>query len=154
MRFGLLSGALFFILLGVTAWTSAIGLLEPAVAWSVETRGQRRATAAVIIGVAIWATGFLTILSFNELADFELFGGTLFDNIDHLSSNILLPIGGLLITVFAGWVMCKNSTAEELDPRAGTAYRLWRFLARWVAPAAVLVVLLHAAGVLARFGLV
>jgi NSS family neurotransmitter:Na+ symporter len=154
MQFGLLSGTLFFILLGVTAWTSAIGLLEPAVAWSVETRGQRRATAAVIIGVAIWATGFLTILSFNELADFELFGGTLFDNIDHLSSNILLPLGGLLITIFAGWVMCKNSTAEELDARAGAAYRVWRFLARWVAPAAVLIVLLHAAGVLGRLGVV
>jgi NSS family neurotransmitter:Na+ symporter len=154
MRVGLRSGALFFILLGVTAWTSAIGLLEPAVAWSVETRGQRRATAAVIIGVAIWATGFLTILSFNELADFELFGGTLFDNIDHLSSNILLPLGGLLITIFAGWVMCKNSTAEELDAKAGVAYRVWRFLARWVAPAAVLVVLLHAAGVLGRLGVV
>jgi NSS family neurotransmitter:Na+ symporter len=154
MKFGLASGALFFVLLAVTAWTSAIGLIEPAVAWRVETRGQGRTTAAVVIGTACWAVGFLTILSFNELADVRLFGGTLFDNIDHLSSNILLPLGGLLITVFAGWVMCKNSTAEELDPRAGTAYRLWRFLARWVAPAAVLVVLLHAAGVLARFGLV
>jgi NSS family neurotransmitter:Na+ symporter len=154
MKFGLASGALFFVLLAVTAWTSAIGLIEPAVAWRVETRGQGRTTAAVVIGTACWAVGFLTILSFNELADVRVFGGTLFDNIDHLSSNILLPLGGLLITVFAGWVMCKNSTAEELDPRAGTAYRLWRFLARWVAPAAVLVVLLHAAGVLARFGLV
>lgn len=152
MKFGLISGTLFFVLLAVTAWTSAIGLLEPAVAWSVETRGQRRASAAVLIGGGVWAVGFLTILSFNKLADVSIFGGSLFDNIDHLSSNILLPLGGLLITVFAGWVMCKNSTAEELDPRAGTAYRIWRFLARWVAPAAVLFVLLHATGLLNRLG--
>jgi NSS family neurotransmitter:Na+ symporter len=124
------------------------------VAWSVETRGQKRSTAAIIIGTSIWAIGFLTILSFNELADFRILGGTLYENIDHLSSNILLPLGGLLITIFAGWVMCKNSTAEELDPAAGLAYRIWRFLARWVAPAAVLVVLLHAAGLLGRMGLV
>jgi NSS family neurotransmitter:Na+ symporter len=154
MKFGLVSGTLFFILLVITAWTSAIGLIEPAVAWSVETRGQRRATAAVMIGTACWAVGFLTILSFNELSEITLFGRGVFDNIDYLASNILLPLGGLLITCFAGWVMCKNSTAEELDPDAGAAYRLWRFLARWVAPAAVLIVLLHAAGVLGRFGLV
>ena len=154
MKFGLTSGTLFFVLLTFAAWTSAIGLIEPAVAWSVETRGQKRSTAAIIIGTSIWAIGFLTILSFNELADFRILGGTLYENIDHLSSNILLPLGGLLITIFAGWVMCKNSTAEELDPAAGLAYRIWRFLARWVAPAAVLVVLLHAAGVLGRLGLV
>jgi NSS family neurotransmitter:Na+ symporter len=152
MKFGLISGTLFFVLLTFAAWTSAIGLIEPAVAWSVETRGQRRSTAAIVIGMAIWAVGFLTILSFNELAGFRPLGGTLFENIDHLASNILLPLGGLLITIFAGWVMCKNSTAEELDPLAGVAYRVWRFLARWVAPAAVLVVLLHAAGVLDRIG--
>ena len=152
MKFGLASGTLFFVLLTFAAWTSAIGLIEPAVAWSVETRGQKRSTAAIIIGTSIWAIGFLTILSFNELADFRILGGTLYENIDHLSSNILLPLGGLLITIFAGWVMCKNSTAEELDPAAGLAYRIWRFLARWVAPAAVLVVLLHAAGLLGRMG--
>jgi len=154
MKFGLVSGTLFFILLVITAWTSAIGLIEPAVAWSVETRGQRRATAAVIIGTACWGVGFLTILSFNKFSEITLFGRGVFDNIDHFASNILLPLGGLFITIFGGWVMCKNSTAEELDPEAGAAYRLWRFLARWVAPVAVLVVLLHAAGVLGRFGLV
>ena len=142
------------MLLTFAAWTSAIGLIEPAVAWSVETHGHRRSTAALIIGSLVWAVGMLSVLSFNVLADVRPLGGTLFQNIDHLSSNILLPLGGLLITVFGGWVMCKNSTAEELDPAVGVAYRFWRFLARWVAPAAVLVVLLHAAGLLDHFGLV
>jgi len=154
MKFGLISGTLFFVLLTFAAWTSAIGLIEPAVAWSVETHGHRRSTAALIIGSLVWAVGMLSVLSFNVLADVRPLGGTLFENIDHLSSNILLPLGGLLITVFGGWVMCKNSTAEELDPAVGPAYRFWRFLARWVAPAAVLVVLLHAAGLLDHFGLV
>jgi NSS family neurotransmitter:Na+ symporter len=150
---GHLFGTLFFVLLTFAAWTSSIGLIEPAVAWSVETHGRSRAAAATVIGGIIWALGFLTILSFNEWAEIKLFGRNLFENLDHLSSNILLPLGGLFITVFAGWVMCKNSTAEELDLGTGTPYQLWRFLARWVAPAAVLLVFLHATGLLQLFGI-
>ena len=81
-------------------------------------------------------------------------GGTLFDNIDHLASNILLPLGGLFITIFAGWVMCKNSSSEELGIGTGLAYGAWRMLARWLAPAAVLIVFLHATGLLGRIGMV
>ena len=151
---GTLLAPIFFGLLVFAAWTSAIGLLEPAVAWSVESHGRSRRSAAVVIGIIIWALGFLTLLSFNVLADLRFLGGTLFDNIDHLASNILLPLGGLFITVFAGWVMCKNSSSEELDIGTGPAYGAWRFLARWLAPAAVLIVFLHATGLLGRLGLV
>jgi len=150
---GHLFGTLFFILLAFAAWTSSIGLIEPAVAWSVETHGRSRAAAAITIGAIIWALGFLTILSFNELEHIKLFGRTLFENLDHLSSNILLPLGGLFITIFAGWVMCKTSTADELDMGTGGLYHAWRFLARWVAPMAVLLVFLHATGLLAMLGL-
>jgi NSS family neurotransmitter:Na+ symporter len=153
MAGGTLFAFLFFMLLTVAAWTSSIGLIEPAVAWSVETHGKSRAVAASIIGVIVWALGFLTLLSFNVLADVKVFGKTFFENIDHLASNILLPLGGLFITIFAGWVMCKNSTAEELSIGTGVLYRSWRFLARWVAPAAVLAVFLHATGLLAMAGI-
>jgi neurotransmitter:Na+ symporter, NSS family len=145
-------GTLFFVLLAFAAWTSSIGLIEPAVAWSVETRGRSRARSATVIGVIVWALGFLTILSFNELENFKILGRTLFENLDHLSSNILLPLGGLFITVFAGWVMCKGSTADELDLGTGGLFTMWRFLARWVAPVAVLLVFLHATGLLRMFG--
>jgi NSS family neurotransmitter:Na+ symporter len=153
MAGGTLFGTLFFLLLTVAAWTSSIGLIEPAVAWSVETHGRSRAAAAAIVGGIVWALGFLTLLSFNVLADVKLFDRTLFENIDHLASNIMLPLGGLFITVFAGWVMCKNSTAEELDIGTGQLYGTWRFLARWVAPAAVLAVFLHATGLLSVAGI-
>jgi NSS family neurotransmitter:Na+ symporter len=153
MAGGALFGTLFFLLLTVAAWTSSIGLIEPAVAWSVETHGRSRAAAAAIVGGIVWALGFLTLLSFNVLADVKLFDRTLFENIDHLASNIMLPLGGLFITVFAGWVMCKNSTAEELDIGTGQLYGTWRFLARWVAPAAVLAVFLHATGLLSVAGI-
>jgi NSS family neurotransmitter:Na+ symporter len=153
MAGGTFFATLFFLLLTFAAWTSAIGLIEPAVAWSVESHGRTRANSAIIIGVIIWALGFLTIFSFNEMADVKFLGRTAFENLDHLTSNIMLPLGGLFITVFAGWVMCKNSTAEELDVGTSFTYQTWRFLARWVAPAAVLLVFLQATGLLSALGL-
>ena len=55
----------------------------------------------------------------------------------------MLPLGGLLITVFAGWVMCRNSTADELGG-SGATYKAWRVLARFVAPIGILIVLINA----------
>ena len=152
LAFGQMSGGiffstLFFILLSFAAWTSAIGLMEPAVAWLVEHFSKTRAQAAVMIGLLIWVLGFGSVVSFNVLADFKFYKGTIFDNVDHLTSNVMLPLGGLFIVVFAGWVMCRNSTADELGG-AGKLYKLWRFLARVVAPIGILFVFLKAIGLL------
>jgi NSS family neurotransmitter:Na+ symporter len=101
----------------------------------------------VMIGLLIWAAGLGTALSFNVLADFKFLRGTIFDNLDYLTINIMLPLGGVLIVVFAGWVMCRNSTADELGS-SGTLYKLWRVLARFVAPIGILFVFLKAVGLL------
>ncbi len=148
MAGGVFFATSFFVLLSFAALTSALGLLEPGVAWVVEHSGRTRSQAAMLVGGVIWATGFATIFSFNELAGFRLFGGTLFENIDYLTSNILLPLGGFFITVFAAWVMCRNSTADELGG-AGNIYRLWRFFSRWVVPVGILVICAGASGVIA-----
>ncbi|MEM1175897.1 MAG: sodium-dependent transporter [Pseudomonadota bacterium] len=134
---------IFFVLLAFAAWTSAIGLMEPAVAWTVEHFEKTRAQAAVMIGVLIWALGFGSVLSFNALSGFTFNAvglsapGTIFDNLDHLTSNIMLPVGGMFIAIFAGWIMCRNSTAEELGGPSAT-YKVWRLLVRFVAPIGVL----------------
>lgn len=150
MTAGSLFATLFFVLLVFAAWTSAIGLMEPAVAWMVEHFGRTRAQAAVSVGVLIWLIGFGTVLSFNVLADLTFYKGTIFANVDHLTSNIMLPLGGVFITVFAAWVMCRNSTADELGG-PGFLYKLWRVLARFVAPIAILFVFLKAVGLLPEF---
>jgi NSS family neurotransmitter:Na+ symporter len=147
---GVFFATIFFVLLTFAAWTSAISLMEPAVAWIVERFNKTRAQAAVAIGLLIWAFGLGTVLSFNVLADFTFWRGTIFDNLDHLTLNVMLPLGGLLIVVFAGWVMCRNSTADELGG-AGAIYKLWRFLARIVAPIGILFVFLKAVGLLPEF---
>ncbi len=148
MTGGAFFGTLFFILLTFAAWTSSIGLIEPAVAWAVETRDVSRAVAAWTIGGIVWLLGLGTVFSFNVLADVNFWHGTFFENIDHLATNVLLPLGGLLISVFAGWVMCRNSTAEELDIGTGYLYRGWRLLARWIAPAGVLFIFMYSSGLL------
>ena len=144
---GVIFATLFFVLLTFAAWTSAISLMEPAVAWLVERFHRSRAEAAVLIGLSIWAVGFLNVLSFNVLANFTFLKGTFFDNLDHLTINIMLPLGGLLIVLFAGWTMCRNSTSDELGG-SGRAYKLWRVFARFVAPIGILFVFLQVSGLL------
>jgi len=144
---GLFFGSVFFVLLSFAAWTSALGLIEPGVAWTVERFRRTRVQAAVMVGGAIWLLGLGTVLSFNVLSDFTYLRGTIYQNVDYLTSNIMLPLGGLAIIFFAGWVMCRNSTSEELGG-AGGLFKIWRFLARYVAPAAILLVFLQAVGVI------
>ncbi len=143
MAGGVFFSTVFFVLLAFAAWTSAIGLMEPAVAWIVERFSKTRAQATVMTGSIIWLVGLGSVLSFNVLADLKFLAGTIFDNVDYLTSNIMLPLGGLLIVVFAGWVMCRNSTADELGG-SGTLYKAWRLLARFIAPVGILFVLINA----------
>jgi len=147
MTGGIFFSTIFFVLLAFAAWTSAIGLMEPAVAWVVEQLNKTRAQAAIMIGGLIWVLGIGSVLSFNVLSDFTFYKGTIFDNIDYVTSNIMLPLGGVFITVFAGWVMCRNSTADELGG-AGLSYTLWRFLTRYLAPMGILFVFLNAVGLM------
>jgi neurotransmitter:Na+ symporter, NSS family len=141
---GTIIAVIFFVLLTFAAWTSAISLMEPAVAWLIERKEVSRLQASVTIGGVIWLLGFLTVLSFGAWSEVTFLRGTFFDNIDYLTNNVLLPVGGLAIVVFAGWVMTRNSTADELDPLAGRAYRMWRLMARYVAPLALVLVLINA----------
>jgi len=143
MQGGVFFATVFFVLLAFAAWTSAIGLMEPAVAWIVEHFNHTRAQSTVMVGALIWFIGLGSVLSFNVLADTTFLAGTIFDNVDYLTSNIMLPLGGLLITIFAGWVMCRNSTSDELG-NSGTLFKSWRLLARWAAPAGILLVLINA----------
>jgi NSS family neurotransmitter:Na+ symporter len=146
---GSLFGALFFALLVFAAWTSAISLVEPAVAYLVENRGMNRVRACAWVGVTVWLLGMGTIFSFNLWSGATLLGLNFFEALDFLTSNVMLPLGGLLIAVFAAWRMSRKSTEAELD--AGAAgYVVWRGLARYVTPIAVLIVLLHVSGLLAR----
>jgi NSS family neurotransmitter:Na+ symporter len=149
-------GAMFFLLLAFAAWTSAISLIEPAVAWLVENKNLKRRYAASYIGIACWFLGLLTVFSFNTLKDFhplefiDQFGSigkkNIFNLIDGLTSNIMLPLGGIMVSVFAIYIMSREATRDELDMGDGIAYKIWRVLVM-IAPVSVGIVFLNAIGV-------
>ena len=144
MPFTTLFATLFFVLLSFAALTSSIGLLEPAIAWAVESFKWTRKKAGIVTGIIVWVLGLGTVFSFNlwSSEEYHFFGRTIFDNIDYLASNIMLPLGGFFISIFAGWVMCKVSTSDELGFGTDWRYTTWLWLSRIVAPLAVLFVML------------
>ncbi|MDO9450875.1 MAG: sodium-dependent transporter [Rugosibacter sp.] len=138
MPAGDIMGMLFFILVAFAAWTSAISLVEPAIAWITENFSFTRKQATWVIGVTNWLLGAAVALSFNLWADIKLIAGlNLFDLLDKLTTNILLPAGGLAMALFAGYVMKTTHVAEELGLGPRT-YALWRFAIRYVSPLAIL----------------
>ena len=145
---GILFGALFFVLISFAALTSAISLLEPSVAWLIEITKINRLTAAILMGLLIWFMGLFTILSFNDLSNFTFWKGTIFDNIDFFASNILLPISGLLFTIFTSWFMSNKSSKKELQDTTILQYRIWQFLAKYIAPLAVIIILINFIGII------
>ncbi len=149
MPMGTFFGTLFFVLLVFAAWSSAISLIEPMVAWMVENHGMSRIRAAFWAGLITWLLGIGTIFSFNIWSgdEFKLFGLNFFELMDYLTANIMLPLGGLLIAVFAAWYMREQTSRDELA-LDGTGYDAWRFLVRFVTPAGVVVVFLKAIGVI------
>lgn len=144
MPFGQLFGALFFVLLSVAAWTSAISLLEPVVAWLVESAELSRNQACAAAGGAAWLLGLGSLLSFNVWSDVAPGGRTFFDWAEFVSTTVLLPVGGMLIAVFAGWRMSRASTTDELGLGNSFLYRAWRLLVRFVAPVGVGIVFVEA----------
>ena len=145
---GLLFGTLFFVLLTFAAWTSAISLVEPAVAFLVENRGMRRPAATVAVGVFCWALGLVTVLSFSSWSfSFEFAGATktdgMFDVLDILTSTFMLPLGGMAIAIFAGWVMQRADTSDELAMGEGGLFRAWYVLVRYISPVAVAILILN-----------
>ena len=148
---GVWFGTLFFVLVLCAAWTSAISLLEPLVAWQVE-RGRSRRQATLILASLAWLIGIGSVLSFNHWQDVTLFGGTIFDNLDFLTTNILLPLGGLLIAVFAGWIMKDSHVRKELAMQRFGLYLGWRVAVRIIAPLAILLVFAQGVGLLDLIG--
>jgi NSS family neurotransmitter:Na+ symporter len=140
MSGGLLIGALFFVLVSIAAWSSAISLLEPCVAWLIEAKNISRLRANLILAGIVWVLGLGTVFSDNIWAEYKLLGFTFFDFLDFLTANIMLPISGLLIAVFVGFYMNKKAVNSELSGLGPSVRAVWRFSLRYIAPTAIAIV--------------
>ena len=138
---------LFFVALLVAALTSSISMLEVAVAYLTEEKKFSRPTACAVLFGACWTVGALCSLSFGPLSDIRIFGDTIFDFFDNLSSNVLMTLGSLFTVLFVGWRLKKTDIYEEFTNGGSLRTNvkifgvLW-FLIRYIGPVAVAVIFL------------
>jgi len=144
MPYGTLIGTIFFIMLVFAAFTSAISLLEPTVAYLMDEFQLSRRRSALIAGLGIWLLGFITVFSFNNWKTYKVFGFNGFEFLDMLTANLMLPIGGLLIALFAAWKF--KQAKKELELKDGPLFRLWQYCLGVVTPLAIVFVFLHVMG--------
>lgn len=148
---GQLWATLFFILLTFAALTSSISLLEVPVAYLVEEKKLKRPVATMITTLFITSIGSFNTLSFGPLRDTKIFGMSIFNTCDYLCSNILLPIGGILICIFAGWYLDKAILYSELSNNGRLKihfFKLYTFILKYIAPICIFLILLNVLGIL------
>ena len=140
MAGGTIIGAIFFLLLIFAAWSSAVSLLEVVVAYIVDQYGVKRKTATWMMGCAIWAVGLMSATD-----------GKVLDFLDQITTNYMLPIGGLLIAIAAGWFVSKkdrDSGFLSLGNVGGKLATGWTFIIRYITPVLVAIVILAKVGLL------
>jgi NSS family neurotransmitter:Na+ symporter len=131
----------FFTLLSVAAVTSMVGLVEPLVAWVEESRSVTRHKATLIVLTVIALVSVISVLSYNVIADWRIGSLNLNGIFDYLANQVMLPVGGLLIAVFAAWQINKSSLREELHAMPAWIFESWHLLIRFLLPIAIAVIL-------------
>lgn len=135
----------FFVTIVFAAFTSAISMYEVGVAYLVEQKRLSRRRATVLIFAGCWLLGTFCSLSFGPLAGVRIFGLSIFDFCDRLTSNFLMTFGGLLFVLFVGWKMDKAAVRDEFTV-GGTkrfncaVFDAFWFLLRYIAPVAIVII--------------
>ncbi len=137
---GQIFGFVFFLLVGIAAWTSAISLMEPAAAWLVEKFQWKRVPACIVLGAVVWGLGVAALGSFNFMSDVLIFGFNVFDFLDFMTANVMLPLGGLFIALFTGWIVKRKMAENELAISSPLLFNAWYISLRFIAPVAVAVI--------------
>ncbi|MBB6450168.1 NSS family neurotransmitter:Na+ symporter [Geomicrobium halophilum] len=144
ITFGSIFFTLFMILMLFATLTSAFSLVEIVVAPLIRGKEeQKRVKMTWTVGLLIFVLGIPSNLSFGLLSDWHIFGDIFFNQLDFLVSNILLPIGALLISLFVPWKMSKTDLQEELlrgSNRGNSFFSMWLFTIRYIVPIAIVVV--------------
>ncbi|MFP4643248.1 MAG: sodium-dependent transporter [Spirochaetales bacterium] len=143
MPLGTFFATLFFVFLSVAALTSAISLLEVVASWLIDEKGWARNKAAVVLGIIIALVGVPASLSFGPIGIEVPSIGNLFDLYDWFANSILLPLGGLLTAIFAGWVWTAKTAMEEAN-KGGAGIKIGGWYApiiKYIVPIAIVIVM-------------
>jgi len=134
-------GVLFFLLLSVAAVTSIVGFCEPLGAWLAQRSGWSRHRASVVLGVTAMTCSFVSVLSYNHWAQISVFSVSLNVVMDFVPNQVLLPLGGLCIALFAGWFVRSEYSASALNLEGKRLFQLWQVLLRFVVVPALAIIL-------------
>jgi neurotransmitter:Na+ symporter, NSS family len=148
---GFLLSIAFFVLLAIAALTSAISIMEVVVAYLVEEFNLHRRHATIITLLASAFVGVFCTLSWSTFENVQLAGLSIFDVLDYAASNVLLPLGGLLIVVFVGWYMDNQKVKEEVTNQGVVKFRLFNafiFIIKFIAPVAIAIIFLRGIGLI------
>ncbi|MEQ8204743.1 MAG: sodium-dependent transporter [Woeseia sp.] len=144
---GQVFSSVFFFLLIAAALTSCIGVFAPIQASTQERFNLSGNKAAIVAGFALWVLGLLAVFSFNKLSTvypLDFLPGfadkTFYDSTDYIMTNVLLPVGAFLTSIFVGWRVSADIMRSELGLRNGFGFKLWQLLMRFVVPAAVAII--------------
>jgi len=134
-------GAFFFLLLFFAALTSSISLLESIISHLEETLPYSRARITWVAGVLLWLIGLATVFSFSSLKEFAPLvfisyfeGKTIFELIDYFGSNVLMPLGGILMALLAGWLLNKKETLAAMNRPNTFQLNTWHTLIKYIVP--------------------
>ncbi len=134
---------LFFVLLSIAALTSAISLMEVVVAWITDEKGMPRKTATILVGAISFVVGIPTVLGYSVLSDVTFLGFDLLDTYDWIANAIMLPVGGLLTAIFAGYVWTAKKAQEDFNtPPSRIVLGNWYgVMIKFIVPIAIILVL-------------
>lgn len=148
MPYGELFGTGLFLTLSFAAITATTVILETVVSVLQDYSRLPRRTLTYAVAGLIWLAGIVTVLSFNRWSSvypLRLLGisstKTPFDLLDYLTSNLMMPAGGLMVALIAGWALSRETTRKELGLNT-VAFALWRGLVRYVVPLAIVIIFL------------
>ena len=140
---GHILGVAFFVALLFAGITSSVSMVEPMLK-SVHTRfNVSRGKAAVILAVPTAILSTIVVLS---LGGYVM--GGLLDKIDYILSNVLLPTGAMLTSIFVGWFMNKSTVAEAVNNKLGSFFNVWYIITKYIAPVVLFFVLLSLIGII------
>ena len=146
-----LLSVLFYVLLALAALTSTISMHEVVTAYLHEEFNMSRQRAACLVTAGCALLGMLCSLSLGIGKEYTLFGLTLFDVFDFVTAKIMLPLGGLLISLFTGWHLDKQIVWQEISNN-GTLkvhiYRLFIFVMKYVAPVCIAFIFINELGLI------
>ncbi|MCH5224387.1 MAG: sodium-dependent transporter [Muribaculaceae bacterium] len=140
---------LFFLLLFLASLTSTVSLSEISISYFCEEKGMTRGKAVMVSTLITIFGAILCALSFGPLAGFTIFGLDFFNLFDYVSSNVLMPLGGLGCSVFVGWFVKRQFIENELTDHGKYKFRLLKimvFFLQWICPAAIILIFLNSIG--------